>query len=145
MTLNTRTKIGFVASAAAALAIAGAVPAFAEGTYSANFSGANPGFSSHSWADTQEDSNPTKVAYSACAYSNGTPVSSFTVKLWDQHGIWPDATVGDPEKTVGCGSVKWVHGASSYTLNDSTFYWQISLMNGSDSNRWASGGSKATY
>lgn len=143
--MKLRTKLG-IATAAVVLAGAVAAPAFAEGSYGwSSFSSANPGFASQSWTDHQNDSNATKVAYRYCAYSNGEAVTSLTVELWDQHGIWPDQKVGVSKLTSGCGSVSWAKSGSNYVLQNSTFFYIISQMNKSWVNRWMSGQSLVTY
>jgi hypothetical protein len=136
-----------ISSAVATVAFLGMAiaPAMAEGTYNASFYQVNPGFTSQSWTDHQNDYKPTKITFSQCSLSNGGAVDSLPIKLWDQHGWFPDATVGPEKVTNGCGVVSWYHGSSSHTLNDSTFYWELEKINNSDANRWMDGNSSVEY
>lgn len=133
----------------AALAIVGGLamtPAYAEGSRTANFSDANPGFNSYHWTDHQTDSANTVVKWSSCTKTNGGTISSIQVKLVDQWGALPDATVGDYRTIYGvCGSSTWYKSSKNYTLRNSTFYWEFGAINGNWNLHYLNGTSKATY
>lgn len=140
-------KQKLLASAAAALIAVGAFTsnALAEGSFSASFSSINPGFSSRTWVDRQQDWNPTRVSFPSCYASNGGHISSLSISLIDTHGWLPDAIVGSSKKTSGCGSVSWARNGSNYSLRNSEFYWQLNAINDSWANRWLSGTNNVNY
>lgn len=145
MNITRKSKAALVTGAVLAIVGLGITPAMAEGSYSADFTNINPGFTSQTWTDHQNDTDATVIDFVGCYPSNGVGVSSLQVVLWDQWGIFPDAGVGPVKSTSGCGSFSWVHGSSSYTLRDSTFYWELDSINHSGSNRWMDGTADATY
>lgn len=145
ITKNQKLKARLIIASTLALVGLGVAPAMAEGSYSAEFRDINPGFTSQNWIDRQNDLNSTRIDMVNCYASNGVPVQSLQLKLWDQHGIFPDATVGPTKSTSGCGVVSWSHGVTSYTLRNSTFYWELESINNSFSNRWMDGRSDVTY
>lgn len=92
-------------------------PAFAEGTINTSMSGAGKGFSSRSWQDSQVDSNDTTVTFSGCSTSSGV-ATNVTLNMYDEHGIFPDASIGTRANT--CGVSNWGHG-----LNSDQFHYTI--------------------
>lgn len=133
----------------AAVAVVGTLavsPAYAEGSRTRDFTDANPGFNSYSWVDNQKDSANTVIKWSNCTKTNGGKVTSIEVKLVDQWGALPDATVGDYRTINGvCGSSTWYKSSKNYTLRDSSFYWEFGAINGNWSLHYLNGTAKATY
>jgi hypothetical protein len=145
--INARrvSKVIVISTSIAVVAALSLTPAFAEGSRNASFSNVHPGFSSQFWADHQVDSANTVITWSNCTKSNGTAVTSVEVKLVDQWGALPDATVGNYRTLGKCGSSTWLKNSSNYTLRDSTFYWEFGRINGTWGVQYLSGNSRATY
>ncbi len=76
-----------------------------------------PGFSSRSWQDSQIDRNDTAVYLSGCSTSSGAP-ASVTLNLYDEHGAFPDASVGT--RVNNCGVSNWGNG-----LNSDQFHFTV--------------------
>lgn len=141
---GVRVAAWSVALTVAAAAVA--TPAFAEGKpYSASFNDANPGFSSHAWTDHQKDHNSTVIKWSSCYLTNRTKPSTVQVSLWDQHGVLPDALVGSYRTLGACGTSSWAYSTKSWTLRDSTFFWEFGKINGKTGVTYLNGNSKATF
>jgi hypothetical protein len=118
------TKAGATAGFIAA-GVLMASPAFAEGSFSSNISGANPGFSSRSWQDSQLDNFSTTVSFLGCSTSAGPPFENASLNMYDEHGAFPDASIGTVDNA--CDTSSWGNG-----LNSDGFHFTVDRINGLD-------------
>ncbi|MFI8966596.1 hypothetical protein ACIGO8_31305 [Streptomyces sp. NPDC053493] len=100
---TTRTMRGLVVGAAI-LGLAGAAPAFAEGSRSTYIQGWQVGHESSRWTDNNLDAVTTSVGFSGCTTDGWNGFKAATLILWkDVFG--PDPSQG--VKTNYCNRVYW--------------------------------------
>ncbi|MBF4636267.1 hypothetical protein ITJ38_17790 [Agreia pratensis] len=117
---KTGAAMGFIAAG-----VLVASPAFAEGSFSSSISGANPGFSSRSWQDSQLDNISTTVSFSGCSTSTGPDFQNASLNMYDEHGLLPDASIGTI--TNSCDTSDWGNN-----LNSDGFHFTVDAINGLD-------------
>ncbi|MFI8092641.1 hypothetical protein ACIF9R_30685 [Streptomyces sp. NPDC086080] len=99
---------------AALVGLAGATPAYAEGSWSSYISGWSEGSESRRWTDNNADSVSTSVGFSGCHSDGG--FGNAGLKLWkDVFG--PDSDQGS--RTNYCNRVYWGDKASG------TYYFEL--------------------
>ncbi|MEU9854972.1 hypothetical protein [Streptomyces sp. NPDC047974] len=100
--MNRRLIRGLLVSAAV-IGLAGATPAFAEGSWSSSMSGVLPGFESRRWSDNNTDATSTSVAFAGCWVHERT-FRGATLIVWkDVFG--PDESKG--ARTNSCNTTSW--------------------------------------
>lgn len=117
-----------VAGTSAVLVVVGMSPAFAEGQFTSTLSGARPGYNSSSWQDSNTDSHNTTVAMTGCSLpQSGGLAFDIELKLYDEHGLFPDQSVGTRMRS-SCGTFNWGHQTHS-----DRYHWNIFALSGSTS------------
>ncbi len=129
-------RLATVLGGSAALSLAIAPSAFAEGNFSSSISGAATGFNSRWWDDKNQDSSDTVIKFTGCTTTSGPAFKSVTVQLTRYRPVISDVNEGQKTFTAcangGTSTGNWGRKQAA------EYRFALMKINGSSSGHWMS-------